>query len=271
MVSRRDFLVTSAKVGLVTATSVGVIGCGGGGNSSNSGGATINTNFNGSLSNVTSTSPVPGAVFISRGSSFTIDFPFGDPPRSFTVLLRRFLEPIGGESFSTPSQAIEINQINEKSWNIRRRNNFELDAGGVYFLDLIASGGQQERFVYIVGSNRSVTENPNTGGNLVDLSIQPAPGSYGISKGIGGQGFELHWDPDFPPPSQFTVQLRRYKERRGNDNGGDSEQQISSQRINDYTYIIRRNSNFDLDGLATYYLEVAAPGQGNARAAFTTS
>lgn len=270
MVSRREFLTVSAKVGLVTATSIGVIGCGGGKNSSNEGSRTITTGFNGSLSNATTINPSPGAVFIGRGSDFTLDFPFGDPPREFSVALRRFLEPIGGQPFQTPSQAIDVTQIGDRRWRIQRRDNFDLDSGGVYFLELSAPGGQQERFVFIADSTRAVTERPNTGGFLDDITIFPESGSYGISKGIGGQGFELNWDEDFPPPNEFTVSLRRYKERRGSDNGGDSEQGINIQKQGDYVYIVRRNSNFDLDGRAAYYLEIESPGQGILRAAFTT-
>ncbi|MDX1932698.1 MAG: hypothetical protein SFU56_08855 [Capsulimonadales bacterium] len=270
MLSRKQFLVTSAT-GLVTVTSGMIAGCGGGSNNSQSDAVSISTSFNGSLANATTTNPAPGAVFIGRATDFTLDFAGGDPPRQFNVALRRFLEPIGGQSFQTPSQRIEISQITSRSWRIARRDNFDLDSGGVYFLDLTASGGQQQRFVFIVGTTRAVTERPGTSGFLDDVNFNPDPGTYGITKSIGGQGFELDWSPSFPPPSEFTVRLRRYKERRGSDNGGDTEQAINLSKVRDYTYLVRRNSNFDLDGLAAYYLEIEAPGQGTIRAAFTTA
>lgn len=271
MVSRRDFLVTTAKTGLVTAASVGVIGCGSGsgGNNSN-GGVTINTgSSSGSLSNAT-TNPGPGEVFIPAASTFNISFPFGPPPRQFTVFLRRFLEPIGGESFDTPTQAIEVSQVNSTTWNVRRRNNFDLDLGGVYFLELVASGGQSERFVYIVSKNRSYDQNPGTGGSLADVDILPEPGSYGVARSLGNQGFEVSWNPNFPPPNSFKVRLRRYKEKRGSDNGGDTEQQVEGQKTGDYIYIVRRRDGFNLDGRAAYYLEVESSGSF-IRSAFTTA
>ncbi|GAB4453889.1 MAG: hypothetical protein OHK0029_07590 [Armatimonadaceae bacterium] len=268
MLSRRSFLVTSAKAGVLTAT-FAAAGCGSGSNNDN--GETINTPFNGRLEDVAFTDPFAGAVFIPRSSSFNISWPFADPPRQFSVFLRRFLEPIGGERFETPNQRIEIRQVDARTWNIRRRDNFDLDPGAVYFLELTSSGGQLVRSVFITSGNRAITENPGTGGSLNNLNIRPTPGAFGIPRNVGRDGFELQWDPDFPPPSQFTVQLRRFKERRGSDNGGDAEQQINSQRIGDFVYLIRRNSNFQLDGLAAYYLEVDAPGQGAFRGAFTTA
>jgi hypothetical protein len=265
--TRKEFFLTTTKAGIVTAT-LASVGCGSG--SSGSDGQTITTGFNGLLSDV-SVSPAPGAVFIGRATRFTVSWPFGDPPREFTVFLRRFLEPIGGEEFETPSQRLLVSQIDARTWELRRENDFELDANAVYFLDMTAPGGQRERVVYITGSGRAVTFNPGSGGALSDIRISPAPGSYGISRAVGADGFELEWDFDFPPPSQFTVRLRRFKERRGSDNGGDSEQATGGDSIGGFTYVVRRQNRFELDGLAAYYLEVEAPGQGSLRAAFTTS
>lgn len=272
MQTRRDFLVTSAKAGLATAT-FSIVGCGGGGNSS-SGGEVVRTSFNGDLSGAT-TSPTPGAVFIGRATSFVVSWPFGDPPREFSVFLRRFLEPIGGEGFDTPAQRINVQQIDNRSWRISRRDNFDLDGEAVYFVELTAAGGQRQRFVFITASTRAsrdVVFQPNSGGNINDLNLSPASGSYGVTRGIGSSGFQISWSNAFPPPNKFRVRLRRFKEQRGSDNGGDTEQQSEGQDQGNFSYLVRRRDRFDLDGQAAYYLEIDASesGQGVLRSAFTT-
>jgi hypothetical protein len=271
--SRREFLITGAKAGLVTAT-LSAVGCGGGNNDSQNGGETIRTNFNGDLSGATTT-PTPGAVFIGRASQFVVSWPFGDPPREFSIFLRRFLEPIGGESFDTPAQRIQVSQVSDKSWRVARRDNFDLDREAVYFLELIAVGGQRQRFVFITGATRATRDvlfTPNTGGNINDVDISPAPGSYDVARGVGGSGFALDWGNAFPAPNRFRVRLRRYKERRGTDNGGDFEQQTEGNDQGNGRFVVRRRNGTDLDGTAAYYLEVDATesGQGIVRAAFTT-
>ena len=133
-------------------------------------------------------------------------------------------------------------------------------------------GGQEQRFVYITGSNRSVTFTPNTGGSVNDVEILPAAGTYGISRSVGSSGFEVRWpNNSFPPPNQFTVKLRRYKEKRGDDNGGDTEQETEGDSDNtNFIYTVRRKNRFQLDGVAAYYLEISA-GALFVRSAFTTA
>ncbi len=78
----------------------------------------------------------------------------------------------------------------------------------------------------------------------------------------------LRWPDGAVPPTGFNVQLRRYKEARGTDDGGDSEQAVSVDRIgSENAWRIRRRDNFKLDGAGVYYLDITS-GADQTRAAF---
>jgi hypothetical protein len=268
---RRDFLTTAAKAGLVGATVSGaglsLVGCGGGG-SGDSDRVTIRTSGNGSLSDVILT-PEAGATFISRSEDLEIEWPNGNPPDEFTVRLQRFREPRGGESREISSQKITVDDLGGNRWRIRRRDNFDLDARGVYYLEFTSPGQSTERFAFIVDPSRSVTINPGTNGFLEDVIVSPRPGSVFVSR---SQVFQLRWTGAFPPPSTFTVFLRRYKEPRGDDDGSDTEQQITlTDRFNgtDFVWDLVRRDNFLLESDATYYIQINS-GPNTVRYTFIT-
>jgi len=287
-------LIGAAAVSL----SFGAVGCGGGGGDDNgsAAGFDIQTGVGGSGGdlNTVAISPTPGTVFVGRATPINIAWNgTAVPPAEFSARLQRYLEPLGGERRDVSSQNITVTRVGQSfAYNIKRRDNFDLDSGGVYYLELTAPGGQTVRSTFIASNNRSasaptarisspdataeavtraVTEKPATNGNLPALRILPAPGSTFIPKTTT---FQLRWDQGTPPPAEFTVQLRRYKEKRGTDNGGDSEQRITLNRQgtgNTYVYNLERTDNFNLDGNGVYYIEVSAPGQNTVRAAYTVS
>jgi hypothetical protein len=271
--NRRIFLARAAKAGLAGVTlggaGFGLAGCGGGGNR-NSDGVTIQSNGNGRLEDV---EVLFGgdAVFVPRTQTFELRWPDGNPPSQFTVFLRRFLEPRGGLGLSRDAQRITVDQINGNSWSLRRRDNFDLDAGGVYYIELTAPGRSPQRFAFIVTNDRSraVTVNPNTGGFLEDIIISPRSGFAFVDR---EQIITLEWTGAFPPPNQFTAALRRYREPRGDDGGSDTEQDIVlNQQGNSFVWALERRNNSLLDANGTYYVEVTSPGATIIRAPFITS
>jgi hypothetical protein len=179
------------------------------------------------------------------------------------VSLKRYQEPIGGESLSVSNQRIDVSKSADTlyGWNIRRRDNFDMDRGGVYFLELSADGGQLSRRAFIVSRNRSEKrgvgiETGSVGGSLANAIIEPAPGSVYISRDTA---FIVRWPEGAVPPAVFGVSLRRYKEPRGSDNGGDTEQQVQAERIGTTNaWRVRRRDNFALDGSGVYYLEIGS-------------
>ena len=268
--NRRIFLATAAKAGLAGVTlggmGVGLAGCGSG-SKKNSDGQTIQTNGNGRVQDVVVDSG-GRSVFIVRTQDIVIDWPDGNPPAQFTVFLRRFKENRGGEPLDITTQKIDVTQINGSKWLIKRRDSFDLDAGGVYYLEVGSPGQTAQRFVFIVGNDRSVTVNPNTGGFLEDVIISPRPGFAFVER---SQIFTLEWTGAFPPPNQFTASLRRYKEERGDELRSDTEQQIDLiQQGNNFIWALGRRDNFAMDANATYYIELTSPGGGLVRAPYLT-
>lgn len=266
-------VVASAFAGLLFTAGCGGGGGGGGGNQNDS---VIRTETNGRLQAVR-IGPAPGAVFVSRSSTFQIEWPSNDPPPAeFTVELNRYQEPRGAAPrVITPQPVTVTRQGGSYLWNIRRRDNFELDGGGVYFLRLQSPGGQQVLATFIASNDRSEaatrgeTERPGTGGSLGGLNILPASGSTFIPKGTT---FQLVWSGQAPPPSEFTAQLRRYKEARGSESSSDSEQAITVDRVdNGLIWNLRRRDNFNLEENGVYYLDITAPGEAPYRAAYIIS
>jgi hypothetical protein len=218
-------------------------------------------------------SPEAGATFISRSDFIELQWPNGNPPAEFTVRLQRFLEPRGGEGREIRSQKIVVEAgnsgISGAPWIIRRRDDFDLDPRGVYYIELTSPGQQTERYAFIVDPTRAVTINTGTNGFLEDVIVSPRPGSVFVSR---SQIFELRWTGAFPPPSTFTALLRRYKEPRGEDDGDDREQGIIlTERTsgNDFVWDLRRDSNLLLEPDATYYIQINS-GPNTVRYTFIT-
>jgi hypothetical protein len=268
--------VVAAATGLIFSLS----GCGGSSNNNNNSENTVQTGANGRLAAV-SIGPAPGSVFIGKASTFQVRWPSSDPPPAeFTPILHRYKEANGGLPREITEQNISITrQGTDYVWNIARRDNFDLDGEGVYYLELRSGGGQQVLSTFITGSNRSAstsaaatraeTENPNTGGNLSGLQILPAAGSTFIAKGTA---FQLVWNQGIAPPSQFSVALRRFKEARGDAGKTDEEQRIDVDRVGDtFTWNVKRRDNFNMDVSGVYYVEVTAPGETPFRAAYIIS
>ncbi len=262
--------------GVLAAGLLGIFlpGCGGGGGSSSS--STISTGANGRLQDV-QIGPRPGAVFVCPSAIFQLCWTNAMPPPSqFDVTLRRYQEPRGGESQDTGSQNITVTpQSGGFAWNVQRKDQYRLDIGGVYYLDLRSNTGEAQQFAFITdggptvsGNQTSQTVSPGTGGSLSGLTISPAPGSVQIRKSTV---FLLSWNGATLPPSEFTVALHRYKESRGSDSGGNSEQNISVSAQGSNAWQVRRKDNYNLEGNATYYLEVSGPGQDPIRAAYIVS
>lgn len=247
-------------------------GCGGGGGSSS---ASVGPGTNGRLQDV-QLAPRPGAVFVSPTAIFQLSWTAAAPPPSqFDVTLQRYQEPRGGESQDTSAQNTILTQQGSYVWNVQRKDQFPFDTGGVYYLDLRANTGETQQVAFIVdggptvsGNQATQTISPGTSGSLVGLTISPTPGTVGMRKSTP---FLLSWSGSTPPPAQFTVALHRYEEQRGSDSGGNSEQNISVSAQGSNAWQVRRKDNYDLDGDATYYLEISAPGQDPVRAAYLVS
>ena len=103
---------------------------------------------------------------------------------------------------------------------------------------------------------------------LAGLAVSPAPGAVNVPKNTA---FVLAWPGPIAPPSLFTVSLHRYMEARGTDPADNSEQNVTLTSQGANAWRVRRKDDYDLDGDATYYLEVSAPGQNPVRIAYLTS
>jgi hypothetical protein len=133
---------------------MGVVLCSGcGGNS----GSTADPGTDGELDNV-QIQPAPGSTFIPQNTRFLLSWTTEKPPpRSFTVALRRYREARGEEPREVETQRTELNRQGDSFvWELRRRDSFELDAGGVYYLELVG-GGQFIYATYIVSDDRSIS------------------------------------------------------------------------------------------------------------------
>jgi|GEM_PF-3157424 hypothetical protein len=272
--SRRGFFGLAA--GAVTSLAFAALsGCGGGGGDKQDVPSYITTNGTGRLATV-AIGPDPGGVFISRITQFQAAWPDANPPPQFRVRLFRYKEARGGEGREISEQSVDVFQPGATTWGIRRRGGSEMDQGGVYYLELTTPDQQEVLAAYIITNDRSqplpgraVDVTPGTGGSLRGLTISPAPGSVFIRRNTT---FTLAWNGEIPPPSQFTVALRRYQEARGGEARKDEEQRIFVNRQgNANAWTVGRTDNFLLDPGGVYYLEVVAPGEAPVRAAYIIS
>ncbi|HVK06097.1 MAG TPA: hypothetical protein VM490_21690 [Armatimonadaceae bacterium] len=272
--TRREFLGGAAAAALLPLAAAG---CGGGGGGDDQADVRfITTGGTGILATV-AVGPDPGSTFISRVTQFQAAWPDANPPPRFSARILRYEEARAGEPRQVTEQAADVSQIGATTWAIRRRNNFELDQGGVYYIELMTPDGQEDLSAYIVTNDRSQPlpatraedVSPGTGGNLSGLTISPAPGSVFIRRNTA---FTLAWNGAVPPPSRFTVALRRYEEPRGGEPKNDVEQRITVTRQgNSNAWSVTRSDNFLLDTGGVYYLEVVAPGEVPVRAAYIIS
>ena len=146
-----------AVLGAITAACAATLfvvsssGCGGGKKKE----ATADTGTqSGSLTTVQIT-PAPGTAYVSRSTTFRLAWTSSNPPPpSFTAALVRYKE--SGGSSSTDTQASTLTRQGDSfTWDLKRADNFDLEAPGVYYVEL-NSGPEQVRATYIVATDRSV-------------------------------------------------------------------------------------------------------------------
>jgi hypothetical protein len=131
----------------------GSIGCGG---TRRRGPSVANPGTGGELRSV-QIRPTPGTTFISRNTIFEFSWSEENPPpSSFSAALRRYKEARGEEDRVIETQVTELTRQGDSFiWTLKRRDNFDLDSGGVYFLELVSSG-ESVFATYIVSNDRSV-------------------------------------------------------------------------------------------------------------------
>lgn len=266
--NRRAFLGDAARALALTALAAGsgfgLAGCGGGGSPND----TVRTSGTGRVADVRVT-PEPGATFIGRAESFVLEWPDGNPPAEFNVTLHRFLEPRGGQQRETPIQTTIITSLGPSRWSVERRDGFDLDNRGVYYVQLASPGQTTVRFAFIVQDDRSVTVDPETNGFAEDVILVPSAGSVFVDR---SRAFRLVWTADAPPPPTFTAFLYRYKEARGDQGFSVAEQEIELEDTSfgsELSWELTRTGNTLLEPNATYYIELRA-GSEIARRAFIT-
>ena len=251
-------------------------GCGGG-SGSTSDFNNVSTGQNGSLADV-QVGPPAGSTYISKATTFQVSWPDAYPPPSeFGIALRRYKEARGGESKAVETQKIDVNrQGNSFAWNVARKDKFDLDGEGVYYLEISSPGSSNGRAAYIADANRSrftPAPVPNksryipTGGNgsLSGIQIFPAPGSVNIPR---NQTFRISWSGNQQPPAQLGLDIVRYKEPRGDQPLDVATQAQTIKDNGNFTYDLKRRDNFLLDSEGVYYLEITAPGETTYRAAY---
>ena len=102
-------------------------------------------------------------------------------------------------------------------------------------------------------------------GSLANVQIGPTAGSTYISRATI---FQVSWPDATPPPSEFGIALRRYKEARGGESKSVEAQAIDVNRqSNSFSWNVSRRG-LDLDSEGVYFLELNSPGSSNGRAAF---
>jgi hypothetical protein len=185
------------------------------------------------------------------------------------VSLHRYQEARGGQSRSDTTQKIEVLNLGGNAWNVRRRDNFNLDQDGVYYLRLTTPGGQQIQSAYIVtGTPRSVStrgvtrdiSTPGTG-TLAGVQVSPAPGSVFIARDTT---FTVEWTGTNTAPPVLGIDIWRYEEQRGDQPRKVSQQDISlgiPQPGKRYTVRVRNGDGNRLASGGVYFIELRGPGE----------
>ncbi|MEI6431898.1 MAG: hypothetical protein WCP07_06930 [bacterium] len=252
---------------VVLAGTVLLSGCGGG-SSNSSDFSNISTGQNGRLEDGV-LGPSGGSTFISTGTVFQLSWPGAPPPNEFGVALRRYKEARGGEDKEVSTQRIDVRREgNSNAWNIARRDNFDLDREGVYYLEGISTGSANIRKAFIVASGRAKdSRDIGTGGNgsLAGLQIFPPPGEVSIPRNTT---FRISWSGSNQPPPRLGIEIVRYKEARGNEPKEIKAQAQDIKNNGNFTFDVKRRDNFLLDKDGVYFLEISAPGENTIRAAY---
>ena len=261
-------------IGLFGGGALTLAGCGGGGNNDSASDAvTVKTETDGRVADGF-LAPRPGQAFISRTTVFQIAWESTNPPPAqWKAALRRYREALGGESRDISTQKVTVDRVGtDYRWNIRRRDSFQLDTSGIYFLELSDTVGGFEQIAYMVDESRSAgtrSVTVSTGGNgvLRDVVVTPRAGSCFISSDTN---FTIEWAISTPPPPDVRIELRRYKEQRGSDSRTDEEQKVEAIRIDSrpYAWTVRRKDNFRMDKGGVYYIALRADGQDPYYAAY---
>ena len=74
------------------------------------------------------------------------------PPATFGVLLRRYQEPRGTDTGSNEEQNITLSGSGTNAWQVRRKDNYDLENDATYYLEITAPGQDPVRAVYITSS-----------------------------------------------------------------------------------------------------------------------
>ncbi len=270
--NRKQFL--SAAGVLLTGT---VAGCGGGGSDRRDDNVTID-NPNGSssadLSRLQIDPRLERSAYIDDETDFFLTWPSqAEAPRTTQVRLYRFLEARGGEGREDVLQDVRIDGNSNGSWAVRPRNFLAL--AGVYHID-VTSSLDRRRQAFIIESGRTATLPESTDAQTRGVSIENNGGTGSLSnltlRYIGdtvgpvgipiGTSFVLQFPSEASAPARMSVNLRRYKERRGDDGTSGDEQRVELLHdAGSNVWTVRRRDNFPLERGATYILEVFADGE----------
>ncbi|MBC8134446.1 MAG: hypothetical protein H8F28_00990 [Fibrella sp.] len=92
-----------------------------------------------------------GPVGIPTTNSFVLQFPSeASAPARMTVRLRRYKEQRGEEGPSGNEQQIELlHDAGSNFWTIRRRDNFLLERGATYILEILVAGERDRNFPFL--------------------------------------------------------------------------------------------------------------------------
>lgn len=251
---------------IVTALTAFLTGCGGGNSGSNNE-VTVSTGSNGSLATV-SFKPDPGS-FINRAQTFVARWLNGQqPPAQFTASLHRYTETRGTATRSDSLQKITVASLGGNQWSIQRRDNFELDQDGVYYLRLTNPGGLQAQSVYIVSGTRALTGGrttrsiPTSGrGSLANVEVSPVPGSVFIPRDTT---FTVEWPSGSEAPPTLGIDIWRYEEGVGGEARKISQQDIKLSILQDAKQYQVRIKNGDSNRMAkggVYFVEITGPGE----------
>ncbi|MBC8140247.1 MAG: hypothetical protein H7Y38_02260 [Armatimonadetes bacterium] len=92
-----------------------------------------------------------GAVNIPVATPFVLDFGAEtNAPARFTVRLRRYKERRGTEEPSANEQNVDVSHdAGTGQWTVRRSDNFLLERGATYILEVVTDGETQRNYVFL--------------------------------------------------------------------------------------------------------------------------